>query len=72
MFFFQSSNRSLTIPGDDAHGVKQDEKRLLLTPTWMREKEKLLKIWKSENLRALKGADKSKFPVTYRSQGKPG
>ena len=30
LFFFQSSNRSLSMPGDDAHGVKQDENRLPL------------------------------------------
>ena len=72
LFFLQSSNRSLNMPGDDAHGVKQDKKRLtlLLTASWMGEKEKPLMIWKSENPRALKGADKSKLPVTYRSQGK--
>ena len=72
VFFLQSSNRSLIMPGDDAHGVKQDEKRftLLLTASWMGEKEKPLMIWKSENPRVLKGADKSKLPVTYRSQEK--
>ena len=36
----------------------------------MGEKEKPLIIWKSENLRVLKEADKSKLRVTYRSQGK--
>ena len=72
VFFLQSSNRSLTMPVDDAHGVKQDEQRLtlLLTASWMGEKEKPLMIWKSENPRVLKGADKSKLPVTYRSQEK--
>ena len=66
LFFLQSSNRSLTMPGGDAHGVKQDKKRLtlLLTASWMGEKEKPLMIWKSENPRALKGTDKSKLPVT--------
>ena len=33
LFFLQSSNRSLTMPGDDAHGVKQDKKRLTLLLT---------------------------------------
>ena len=60
------------MPVDDAHGVKQDKKHLtlLLTASLMREKEKPLMIWKSENPRVLKGADKSKLPVTYRSQEK--
>ena len=30
LFFFQSSNCSLNMPGDDVHDVKQDEKRLTL------------------------------------------
>ena len=64
LFFLQSSNRFLTMHGDDADGVKQDKKRitLLLTASWMGEKEKPLMIWKSENPLALKGADKSKLP----------
>ena len=46
LFFLQSSKRSLTMHGDDAHGVKQDKKRLtlLLTASWMGEKEKPLLI----------------------------
>ena len=60
------------MPGDDDHGVKQDKKRhtLLLTAFWMGEKEKPLMIWKSDNPRVLRGADKSKLPVANCSQGK--
>ena len=49
------------MPRGDAHGVKQDKKllTLLLTASWMGEKEKHLMIWKSENLRALKGATRA-------------
>ena len=64
--------RGCTVPGDSAHGGKVDKKRLTLPlcSSWMGEKIKPLLIWKSENPRALKGVDKKKLPVTYRSQKK--
>ena len=72
LFWLQSSSRSLVLPGDSAHGGKVDKKRLtlLLCSSWMGEKIKPLLIWKSENPRALKGVDKKKLLVTYRSQKK--
>ena len=64
---------SLTMSVDDAHGVKQNEKRLtlLLTASWMREKEKPLKIWKGENPHVLKGPTRANSRWRTSAKEKP-
>ena len=67
-YFRATTTKSLVLPKDTAHGIKQDKSGLtLMVCTFMLgEKEKLLLIWKSEKPRALKGADMSKLPVVYK------
>ena len=68
LYFRATTTKSLVLPKDTAHGIKQDKSGLtLMVCTFMLgEKEKLLLIWKSEKPRALKGADMSKLPVVYK------
>lgn len=56
LFFKQPTNNSLVTHSDHNHGYKRDISRitLLLCTSWAGEKEKILMIGASENLRALK------------------
>ena len=72
LYFRATTTKSLVLPQDTGHGVKQDKSRLtlMLCTSMLGEKEKLLLIWKSEKPRALKGADMSNLPVVYKAQKK--
>ncbi|KAI6648773.1 Tigger transposable element-derived protein 6-like [Oopsacas minuta] len=64
-----TTTKSLVLPKDTAHGIKQDKSRLTLIvcTSMLSEKEKILLMWKSEKPRALKGADMSKLPVVHKA-----
>ena len=70
--FRATTTKSLVLPIDNAHGIKQDKSRLsfMVCTSMLGEKEKLLLIWKSQKARALKGRDMSKLPVVYNAQKK--
>ena len=70
LFFKTATDRSLVLPGDDGHGHKKfkDRVTVMLCCNMMGEKCKPWVIGKSENPRALKGANRAAMPVRYVAQ----